>query len=313
MRTGVRPRSARAAGRGDLRASHGALRRRHALLVVAQRVAPSGRRLVPARLRSGRLDAMIDASLREDVGTPPLAVMLLRPAMRPLQLTSPDPLSVAIAPGVTIALLPYERLAGWRPPRSACIADEAWPFARVRLSTRRRVPIVTAGRVQWLLVAATVLGVRVASRRSIRKRLLPPPAKQSIRHVRPMAVAPAPLRQFAVRAPLTRGMAVLMALAVGVPLPIVLCVGVAALPVARMPLVQRLAGEVLGPCVTRGPARSATAVRVVIKPASNIGSDSRVIRGGGSGGSGGSGSGRRSARHDELFVVHDHPGEGKRG
>ena len=74
----------------------------HALLVVAPRVAPSGRHLVLAIMRSERLHAAIDASLREVVGTPPLAVMLPCPAMRPLQLTSPDPLSVAFALALTI-------------------------------------------------------------------------------------------------------------------------------------------------------------------------------------------------------------------
>ncbi len=72
------------------------------LLVLAPRVAPSGRRFVPASMRSECLHAGVDASIREDVGTPPLAVMLPCPAMRPLQLTIPCPLSVALALALTL-------------------------------------------------------------------------------------------------------------------------------------------------------------------------------------------------------------------
>ncbi len=79
---------------------------------------------------------VIDATLRKNVGTPLLAVMLSRTAMRSLQLTSPDSLSASLALELTlpvaIALLPSRELARWRPPRRACIAGQTWPAARVR-------------------------------------------------------------------------------------------------------------------------------------------------------------------------------------
>jgi hypothetical protein len=111
-------------------------------------------------------------------------------------------------------------------------------------------PLVTAGRVQRLLAAANVLGVRVASRRRtidappLRLRKLPllPPALQVAWQMLPVSFEPAPLRRLAGRAPVALGVAILMALAVGVPLPIVLLLGVAALPVALAPLVPRPAG-----------------------------------------------------------------------
>ena len=53
----------------------------HTLLVVALMVALCGRRLAPATMRSECLHAVIDAYLREGVGTPPLAVMLPCPAI----------------------------------------------------------------------------------------------------------------------------------------------------------------------------------------------------------------------------------------
>ena len=56
----------------------------HVLLVVAPRDAPRGRCLVPVSTRSACPHAVIGASLREDVGAPPLAVMLPCPATRPL-------------------------------------------------------------------------------------------------------------------------------------------------------------------------------------------------------------------------------------
>jgi hypothetical protein len=84
-------------------------------------------------MRSECMHAAIDASLREDVRTPPLAATLPFPAMRPLQLTSLSPISVVLALAFTlpvaIALLPSHRFAGWRPPRSARVVGHKWPAA----------------------------------------------------------------------------------------------------------------------------------------------------------------------------------------
>ena len=112
----------------------------HPLLVVAPRVAPSGRRLVPASMRSECLHhAAVVASFRV-VWVAPLDVMLPAPPTLPLWLTSHGPLPVALTLPVAIALLP--RLAGLRPPRIACIAGQAWPAARVRLNASWRVSMV---------------------------------------------------------------------------------------------------------------------------------------------------------------------------
>ncbi len=118
----------------------------HALLVVAPRVAPRGRRLMPASTRSKCLHAVIGASLREDVLTPPLAVALPCPVMRPLELTYPDSHSVALALAlrlsVAVALLPSHRVAGWFSPRSAYNAGQALPAASVRRNARWQETIV---------------------------------------------------------------------------------------------------------------------------------------------------------------------------
>ena len=67
--------------------------------------------------------------------------MLSRTAMRPLQLTSADPLSaslaLALALAVALALLPSLGLARWRPPLRAYIAGQTWFAARVRQNARR--------------------------------------------------------------------------------------------------------------------------------------------------------------------------------
>ena len=145
--------------------------------------------------------------------------------------------------------------------------------------------LATAGRVQRLLVASTVLGVRVASRRrkfsvrplGLHKLPFPPSALQVARQMLPFSVAPAPFRRLA---PVALGLAVLMTRAGGVRLPIVLLVGVAVLPVALAPLVPQPAGEVVGPCIAspvaplavvvlprRAPVWSAAAGVVIIPPA----------------------------------------------
>ena len=129
-------------------------------------------------------------------------------------------------------------------------------------------PLLTAGRVQRQLVAATVLCARVASRSRtidapplrLHKLPLPPSALQVARQVLPVSVAPAPLRRLELVA---LGVAVLMAVARVVPLSIVLEVGVAALPVALVPVVPRPAGEVVGPCIA-GPVAP---LAVVVLPA----------------------------------------------
>lgn len=115
---------------------------------------------------------------------------------------------------------------------------------------------MATGCVQRLLVTATVLGGRVASRHMAidapprRLQKLPiPSALQAARQVLSVFAAPAPLRRLALVA---LGIDVLIARAWGALIPIVLLVGVAVLTVAFASLVTRPVADVLGPCVT-GP------------------------------------------------------------